>query len=158
MRHLERCLDFVQLRVAKADHRIELNRRRFKRGITFEVPRGSLMTAVEHQIFDDLLIGNFMSTTLHGDFGQECLYPNFSPYVAKFSDNGRARTPEELDRYFADYRARDPVGFLRHQLDIGVLRPMQQKTANVLRESLGPDSPVYRKAKGAYWELKRRLL
>jgi len=35
------------------------------------------------QIFDDLLIGNFMKVTLHGDWGPGRLYPDFSPWVAK---------------------------------------------------------------------------
>ena len=44
------------------------------------------MTCIEYEIFDDLLIGNYMKTTLHGDVAG--LYPDFSPYVAKFADNG----------------------------------------------------------------------
>ena len=43
------------------------------------------MTAVEYPVFDDLLIGSFMRTTLHG--GAK-LYPHFTPLVAKYSDNG----------------------------------------------------------------------
>jgi len=35
------------------------------------------MTAVHYQIFDDLLIGNFMKVTLHGDWGPGRLYPDF---------------------------------------------------------------------------------
>ena len=30
------------------------------RGITFSLPRNSLMTTIKYRIFDDLLIGNFM--------------------------------------------------------------------------------------------------
>ena len=59
-----------------------------ERGITFAVPRNSLMSAIDYRIFDDLLIGNFMKTTLHG---VKSLYEepgrfNFS--VAKYGDNG----------------------------------------------------------------------
>ena len=61
------------------------------------------MTAVRYEIFDDLLIGNFMKTTLHG--GVRSLYPDFSPYVAKYGDNGRAFSKSELDAYFAAYRS-----------------------------------------------------
>ena len=39
----------------------------FKKGVTFEVPCGSLITTAKYEIFDDLLIENFMKTTLHGD-------------------------------------------------------------------------------------------
>jgi hypothetical protein len=48
-------------------------------GITFEAPRKSLLEAVRWEIFDDLLIGNFTKTTLHG--GLRSLYPDFTPYV-----------------------------------------------------------------------------
>jgi hypothetical protein len=72
------------------------------RGITFEAPRGSLMFAVRNEIFDDLLIGNFMKTTLHG--GVRSLYPDFTPFVAKYGDNGRAFSRAQLHDYFAAYR------------------------------------------------------
>ncbi len=62
------------------------------RAITFAVPRTSLMRAVEWEIFDDLLIGNFMETTLHGRWPTSGLYPGFTPYVTKYADNGRAHT------------------------------------------------------------------
>ena len=45
------------------------------------------------EIFDDLLIGNFMRTTLHGRVAGAGLYPDFTPYVAKYADNADARTP-----------------------------------------------------------------
>ena len=48
-------------------------------GIRFEVPRASLLTAVEYQVFDDLLIGNFMKTTLHGRWPATQIYPHFEP-------------------------------------------------------------------------------
>jgi len=77
------------------------------------------MTAVQYEIFDDMLIANFMKTTLHGHFGEEKLYPDFSPYVAKYSDNGRARTREELEDYFKAYRRRAPLDYFRHLLESG---------------------------------------
>jgi hypothetical protein len=60
------------------------------------------MTAVKYNIFDDLLIGNFVKTTLHG--GVTSLYPDFSPYVAKYGDNGLAYSEADLIRYFRYYR------------------------------------------------------
>jgi hypothetical protein len=45
---------------------IELSHKYFNRGITFEAPRHSLMIAIQYEIFDDMLIGNFMRTILHG--------------------------------------------------------------------------------------------
>lgn len=110
--HLRSFLGFVRFRVGGKEHTIDVNPA-FDRGITFETPRGSLMTAVEWRIFDDLLIGNFTKTTLHGDWGAQgtgALYPDFDPFLTKYGDNGGATTPEELRAYFADYLAR---GFTR---------------------------------------------
>ena len=101
--HLRDSFDFIQLRVGGQDHSIDLARKKFNRGVTFEAPRGSLMCAIDNEIFDDMLIGNFMKTTLHGDWGPGGLYPDFCPYVPKYADNGRARTRRELDAYFAEY-------------------------------------------------------
>lgn len=158
IQHLEEAFDFIRFKVGGKEHLIELAQRRFNRGITFEVPRQSLMTAVQYQVFDDLLIGNFMKTTLHGDFGEGKLYPDFSPYVAKYSDNGRARTKEELRNYFRAYRNRDPVGFLRYRLESGAILPMQERSARVLRSVLRPDSQAYRTAKEVFWRAKRAFL
>ena len=79
------------------------------------MPRHSLMQAVEWQAFDDLLIGNFMRTTLHGDWwgkhGADALYPHFTPFVTKFGDNGGAYTPDELRAYVAEYLRRGYTEF-----------------------------------------------
>ncbi|MBX5480749.1 MAG: MBL fold metallo-hydrolase [Myxococcaceae bacterium] len=155
--HLERSIDFITFRVGGREHRIELGRRRFRRGITFEAPRHSLMTAVRYEIFDDLLIGNFMSTTLHGDAGPDGLYPDFTPWVAKYGDNGRARSRNEVNAYFRAYRRRDPLGFLRHRLDVGCVRPLQESASRALRERLGPGSKLFRATKELYWSTRRAL-
>lgn len=113
-RHLERFLGFVTFRVGGKEHTVRISPEHAARGITFETPRASLMTAVRYEIFDDLLIGNFTKTTLHGDWdgkhGTAALYPDFGPFLTKFGDNGRARTSEELRAYLATYRER---GFFR---------------------------------------------
>ena len=57
------------------------------------------MQAVQFEIFDDLLIGNFMKTRLEGEWSQPGLHPDFTPYVAKYADNGRAKAPEELKAF-----------------------------------------------------------
>lgn len=155
IRHLERTLDFLTFRVGGQDHRLEFNRNVHRRGITFEVPRHSLMTAVQYEIFDDLLIGNFMKTTMHGDWGPMRLYPDFAPYVAKYADNGRAKTPDELTAYFETYRRRDPVGYLKHTFDSHVVRPAHEKSADFLRTRLGQSSRVYQLVKNAYWAVRR---
>jgi len=107
--HLSTFLGFVNFRVGGKDNRIEINPEH-DRGLTFETPRASLLSCIEWRVFDDLLIGNFARTTLHGDWfgkrGTAALYPHFTPFIGKYADNGDARTPEELRRYFAEYRRR----------------------------------------------------
>jgi hypothetical protein len=156
--HLGTALDFLRFRVGGQDHVIEFHRRRFRRGITFEAPRNSLMTAVRYQVFDDLLIGNFMKTTLHGEFGEGKLYPDFSPYVAKYADNGKAKTRNELKAYFAEYRNRDMVGFLRAKVEAHCVRPLQTQSAELLRTLLPADSAAFRTAKETFWKVRRALL
>lgn len=157
--HLAEAFDFVAFRVGGEVTKIELRRDRFRRGVTFEAPRTSLMAAVEWEIFDDLLIGNFMRTTLHGSpRPQGGLYPDFTPYVAKYADNGRARTRRELDAYFRAYWRRDPVASLRDQLDAKWVRPIQAGAANVMRRALGGDSAPFRAAREAYWGIRRRVM
>jgi len=125
----------------------EFNNRKFERGITFEAPRRSLRTALDLEIFDDLLIGNFMKTTLHGRWPESRLYPDFTPYVAKYADNGRARRSQELRAYFAEYRRRTGAfAFLRHRF--------AAPAADVVRSSLQVDSAAYRLARRAYWMLR----
>ena len=43
----------------------------------------------------DILIC-FMKTQLIGDWKSSKLYPDFTPYVAKYNDNGRVQTKEEI--------------------------------------------------------------
>jgi L-ascorbate metabolism protein UlaG (beta-lactamase superfamily) len=150
-------LDFINFRVGAQDNVITFNDRKFKKGLTFEAPRGSLMTSVQYEIFDDLLISNFIKCTLHGEWGPLKLYPDFTPYVAKYGDNGRARTKEELDRYFASYRQRDQLGWLRHKFETGCVRPAQEAVADFLRNRVGQHSPLFRAAKGAYWGVRRLI-
>jgi hypothetical protein len=147
--HLATFLDYVNLRVGGRDHAIAISRRNFRRGVTFEAPRRSLVTALKYEIFDDLLIGNFMKTTLHGKWPESRLYPNFAPYVAKYADNGRARTTKELRAYFAEYRRRTGAfAFLRHRF--------AARASEMVRAAVAADSPAYRFARRAYWAIRSR--
>lgn len=113
--HLTTFLDFVEFRVGGRSHVIDLGKGH-GRGLRFETPRGSLVTAVKYKIFDDLMIGNFTKTTLlgkHERTGTAALYPHFIPFIAKYADNGLARTPEELRRYFESYKKRGFLNFFR---------------------------------------------
>lgn len=112
--HLKSVLGYVTFRVGGRDHTIDIQREH-KRGVTFHTPRHSLMSAVQWNAFDDILIGNFCRTTLHGDWwgkqGPEALYPHFTPFVTKFGDNGGAFTASELRAYFAEYLRRGYTEF-----------------------------------------------
>jgi len=154
---LRRSIDFLRFEVGGDETLVELRAGDFRRGLTFHVPRGSLMNAVKWEIFDDLLIGNFMRVTLHGEWGPGKLYPDFTPWVAKYGDNGRARTEEELREYHRAYFRRSPGDYLRHRFDAGFLMPLQATTASLLRSRLGANSTVFRGAKKAYWSLRTRL-
>jgi hypothetical protein len=127
--HLRSFLGHVTFRVGGREHTIDIAPGH-RRGITFATPRQSLLAAVEWQAFDDLLIGNFMRTTLHGDWwgkrGAAALYPHFTPFVTKFGDNGGAASAAEVRRYFADYLARGFTEFAPGPSDLEMgqaLRP-----------------------------------
>jgi hypothetical protein len=112
--HLKGRFGFVRFRVGGKEHVVDISKG-VDRGVTFAVPRNSLMCAIEWSAFDDLLIGNFMRTTLHGDWwgkqSTDALYPHFTPFVTKFGDNGNARTKDELRAYFAEYLRRGFTSF-----------------------------------------------
>ena len=112
-------------------------------GITFKVPRCSLMTAVEYQVFDDLLIGNFMKTTLHG--GAK-LYPHFTPLVAKYSDNGGANTRRQVAAYFLEYFRRAPVNMILDLVEI--------KSEDIFRKIVPAGSKPYKSVQALYWRIK----
>ncbi len=144
---LENQLDFINVRVGGTEVTIDMSRRRSNRGLTFEAPRHSLLTAIRYEIFDDLLIGNFMKTQLHGNWEAESLHPHFTPYVAKYADNGRVKSDDDLDEYFKAYRRRAPISFIAHVLE----RESERRVRKLVR----PDSPTFRLAKKAYLFLKR---
>jgi len=154
---LRRNVDFLRFVVGDEETLVELRGRDLHRGLTFEVPRNSLMTAVQYEIFDDLLIGNFMKVTLHGGWGPDRLYPDFSPWVAKYGDNGRAHTLKELREYHWSYFRRDPAEYLRHRVETGFVLPLQEATASALRSRLGANSAFFRTTKNAYWSARARL-
>ena len=77
-----------------------------EKGISFELPRNSLIEACKYNIFDDLLIGNFMKTKLHN---LKNLYDpeiNFNEIVCKYGDNGLAYSKNDLLAYEKEYAKR----------------------------------------------------
>ena len=144
---MARHLDRVVFRVGGEEHAVDVGDRDTGRSVTFAVPRASLMHAVEWEIFDDLLIGNYMTATLHGPWPSSRLYPGFTPWVTKYADNGRARTDAELNAYFAEYRRRLGVTtWLRSSLE--------QRAKDSVRARLSADSPAYRRARRLYARAK----
>jgi hypothetical protein len=104
-------LGFLTFTVGGKSHTIDLGGPS-DRGVTFETPRNSLMSAVTCRVFDDLLGGNFMKTTLHN---VQSLYdPNFTYLVTKFGDNGCAETKSELEAYLAEYKRRAGADWVLH--------------------------------------------
>jgi hypothetical protein len=145
--HLEQCLDFITVRAGGKDNVIEFKRRGFNRGITFEAPRHSLMTAIQYKVFDDLLIGNFMKTTLHGKWPTTRLYPDFTPYVAKYADNGGAKSKLELDEYFSEYRRRmGSINYFRHLV--------RARSEHIFRSFVPRGSPLFHVTRKLYWYLQ----
>src|SRR5258708_22601640 len=84
-----------------------------------------------------------MGTVFHGHWKDQSLYPNFSPYVAKYGDNAGAKSIGELRRYFDAYRERAPWEYLRHQLTLPLHGVFEQRAINTLRLFLPLNSPSY---------------
>lgn len=141
--HLGQAMDFINIKVGGEDNIVELSDKNFDKGIMFEAPKASLMRTIRYRIFDDLLIGNFAKTTMIGNWPNSRLYPDFTPYVGKYADNGLARSKEELNDYFKEYRRRDPIEYIRHRL--------QQQVASVVRGHIDSKSPIYQTAQKMWW-------
>jgi len=137
-------IGYINLVVGGKTHTTLLNRNS-KKGITFELPRRSLMTAVEMEIFDDLLIGNFMKTTLHK---MRSLYESeFTFSVAKYADNGRAETEEQVRGYLAEYRRRAGREFIYETF-------LDYSKTLVNRLLTNKGSKLRRKARSIYYRLR----
>ena len=89
------------------------------------------MIAVKKKIFDDMLIGNFMKTTI---INNKSLYPNFTPYVAKYADNGNASSVKELKEYF-DYYKINSADYWRDMFLF--------KTEQIVRDFISPNSLLF---------------
>ena len=96
---LKKKFGFINFRIGNKDFNIKLSNR--IEGIKIQTPRNSLIYAIKNNIFDDILIGNFAKFEL---INVSSLYPDFSPYVAKYGDNGFASSKEDLNKYFDYYK------------------------------------------------------
>lgn len=102
---LKNKIGFINFIVGSKDYNLKMSGPTNK-GITFQLPRNSLVEACKFNVFDDLLIGNFMKTTLHN---LSSLYDpsiNFNNIVCKYGDNGLAYSKEQLINYEKEYAKR----------------------------------------------------
>lgn len=152
--HLGTFLDFINVRVGGKDNVVEFAKRKIDRGLIFDVPRQSLMTAVRYSVFDDLLIGNFMKATFVGKWPHKRLYPDFTPYVAKYADNGGARTEKELKSYFNEFRERAPMQYFRGQMRLFHYQ-MEQRAIDRFRTFVPTDSKAYQLSRYLYRRIKK---
>ncbi len=112
-------IDYVEFTVGGEQRRIWINpavSRKSKtraRGISFNAPRWSLMEAVKHGYFDNILIGNFMRTELH----DAALYPHFTPLVAKLRGCAKIYTIADLHRFKRRYFRRNPLGYTQWRFE-----------------------------------------
>lgn len=132
---------FLTFRVGDRDFTVGLAGPR-DRGISFAVPRHSLVSAVDYRIFDDLLIGNFMKTTLHG-LGSLYAEPgNFNFTVAKYGDNGMAEAEADLRRYEQTYQKRGGADHL--------IESFRDRSRDFLIRFASKDSRIFRLSKSLY--------
>lgn len=150
---LRDALDAVVLDVGGEQHRIAVGTGT-GRSVTFTAPRSSLVSAMQWEIFDDLLIGNFIRTTLHGDWPGASLNPLFTARVAKYADNGRARTPTELQRYLAQYRRRAPLAYMRFEAATRAQAGLRT-AARAVRARVHEGSASHRLGRRAYRAVRR---
>jgi hypothetical protein len=149
-------VDTVTFRVGGEDHEIPIapaDGQHCGRRIVFEVPRGSLMTAVRLEIFDDLLIGNYMRTTLLGEWETKTLRPDFTAYVAKYADNGEARTPGAVAAYLSTYRRRAPIDTVSYRM-LTAYRTSMAKLGRKTNELVRPGSFAHRVGSRIYRRIK----
>lgn len=146
-------VDTVTFRVGGEDHDVPVGQGT-GRTVRFEVPRNSLMDSVKWEIFDDLLIGNFMKTTLFGDWPTKSLRPDFTARVAKYADNGRAFSQADMDAYVAEYRRRAGRDYWEYELNRRFSVKLRS-FAKLVRARIPQDSKVGEIGKSIYAKAKR---
>ena len=126
--HIKNKFGFLTFKVGNSELNIKLSDR--KEGVEFSCPRNSLMIAISNNIFDDILIGNFMKVKL---INVPSLYPDFTPYVTKYGDNGTVYSKEELKNYFEYYKFNSAnywIDYLKIKTE-GIIRPNIEKYRSI---------------------------
>ena len=106
-------LGFLSFRVGGKEFNLKFDGPSNK-GISFELPRNSLVTSCKHRVFDDLLIANFMKTKL---YNLQSLYDpkaHFTFDIAKYGDNGMVYSKEELYKYRKYYAQKMGTEYFFH--------------------------------------------
>ena len=127
--HLKKKFGFINFRIGNKDFTIKLSNK--KEGVEFSAPRNSLIFSIKNNIFDDMLIGNFMKTKL---INVPSLYPDFTPYVTKYGDNGMSRSKEELKKYFEYYKFNSANYWLDY---------LKIKSENIIRPKIEKYKKIY---------------
>ena len=94
---------FREIAVKTGSEKYTVLQGRGRSSILFHAPAASFMRAIRTNIFDDLLIGNYMRVYL--DNCRTLYKPNLNYYVSKYADNGGVRTHAELKAMFSHYDA-----------------------------------------------------
>ena len=127
--HIKKKFGFISFKIGKTELNLKYSNK--KEGVGFSCPRNSLITAISHNIFDDILIGNFMKVKL---INVPSLYPNFTPYVTKYGDNGGAYSKNDLQKYFGYYKFNSSNFWLDF---------LKIKSENILRPKLEAYKKIY---------------
>ena len=123
--------------------------KKIKKGITFEVPRSSLIKAIKYEIFDDLLIGNFMKTTFHGKNINSLYDISFSPIVPKYADNGRVFSRSDYRKYMKEYNLRSDGEWLKEFFE--------RITSQFFRKYVHYDSVLYNFGRKYYNSFRKKF-
>lgn len=127
--HLKSKFGFLSFSVGNKELNLKLSDR--KEGIKFTAPRNSLVCSIKNKIFDDILIGNFMRVQL---INVNSLYPDFTPYVAKYGDNGGVNNKIDIKKYFNYYR----LNSANYWIDL-----LNIKTEGLIRAKLVKNKNIY---------------
>ncbi len=143
---LKEKIGFICFKVGKRENNFYLNKN-INNGITFEVPRNSLIKAIKYEIFDDLLIGNFMKTTFHGKNINSLYDIGFNPIVPKYADNGRVFSKNDYSKYMKEYRLRSEGEWLKEYFE--------RITSQLFRKYVHYDSVLYNFGRKSYNKFRK---
>ena len=126
--HIKDKFGFLSFKIGSSELNLKFSDK--KQGIEFSCPRNSLKNAISYNIFDDILIGNFMKIKL---INVPSLYPDFTPYVTKYGDNGTVYTKKEIKDYFEYYKFNSAnywLDYLKIKTE-DIIRPKIEKYRNI---------------------------